>query len=73
MAEHRYVVVCSDGTSYDLSRRTPVVEWGKTKKPLYALQDLLEQGWLPIRETAMGGGDHVAFALVLLTKGPAIP
>jgi hypothetical protein len=68
VAEIRYVVVCSDGTSYDLSRRAPFVEWGKTKKPQYDLQELLEQGWSPVRETGMGGGEHFAYALVLLKK-----
>ena len=68
MGEMRYVVVCSDGTSYDLSRRAPFTEWGKTKKPQYDLQDLLGQGWLPLRETGMGGGEHYAYALVLLQK-----
>jgi hypothetical protein len=69
MAELRYAVVCSDGTSYDLARRAPFVEWGKTKMPHYDLQDLLEQGWTPVREAGMGGGEHFAYALVLLRKG----
>ena len=68
MAQAKYVVVCSDGTSYDLSRNTPIAEWGKTKKPQFDLQELLSQGWNPVRETGMGGGDHTAFALVLLEK-----
>jgi hypothetical protein len=68
VAQTTYVIVCSDGTSYDMSRREPCMEWGKTKKPCYDLQDLLAQGWSPVRETGMGGGDHFAFALVLLKK-----
>jgi hypothetical protein len=68
MSEIRYVVVCSDGTSYDLSRRAVFLQWGKTKKPEYDLQELLQQGWLPVRETGMGGGEHFAYALVLLKK-----
>jgi hypothetical protein len=68
MAQSRYVVVCSDGTSYDLSKGTQLMEWGKTKKPRFDLQDLLAQGWSPVRETGMGGGDHAAFALVVLEK-----
>ncbi len=71
MAEMRYVVVCSDGTSYDLSRKAPFVEWGKNKKPQYDLQELLEQGWSPVRETGMGGGEHFAYALVLVKKEAA--
>ena len=66
MGQLRYVVVCSDGTSHDLSRRAPFAEWGKTKEPRYDLPDLLGQGWTPVRETGMGGGEHFAYALVLL-------
>jgi hypothetical protein len=68
MAQFRYVVVCSDGTSYDLSKKTQYMEWGKPKRPQFDLQDLLAQGWSPVRETGMGGGDHAAFALVVLEK-----
>jgi hypothetical protein len=64
-------VVCTDGTSYDLSRKTPFAEWGKTRKSQFDLQDLLEQGWTPVRETGMGGGEHFAYALVLLKKDTA--
>jgi hypothetical protein len=68
MAQSRYVVVCSDGTSYDLSKKTQFMEWGKPKSPRFDLQALLAQGWSPVRETGMGGGDHTAFALVVLEK-----
>jgi hypothetical protein len=69
--EIRYVVVCSDGTSYDLSRRKPFAEWGKEKKPQYDLQDLLDQGWAAVRETGMGGGERMAYALVVVQKQAA--
>jgi hypothetical protein len=52
--------VCSDGTSHDLGQRKPFMKWGKPKEGGYDLQDLLDQGWVPVRETAMGGGDHYA-------------
>ena len=68
MARTKYIIVCSDGTSYDLSSRTQVMEWGKPKAPRFDLVDLLAQGWVPVRETGMGGGDHVAFALVVLEQ-----
>lgn len=71
MPEVRYVVVCSDGTSYDLSRRKPVAEWGKEKKPQYDLQDLLDQGWTTVRETGMGGGERMAYALVVVQRPSA--
>jgi len=69
MAVMKFVVVCSDGTSYDTSRREQSTQWGKTKTPRYDLEDLLDQGWVAIRETGMGGGDHNAFALVVLRQG----
>jgi hypothetical protein len=68
MSQAKYVVVCSDGTSYDLSGSQQFMEWGKTKKPRFDLTDLLAKGWVPVRETGMGGGEHAAFALVLLEK-----
>jgi hypothetical protein len=64
----KYVVVCSDGTSYDLSNKAQVTEWGKPKKPRFDLEDLLAAGWSPVRETGMGGGEHAAYALVVLQK-----
>jgi hypothetical protein len=68
MARTKYVIVCSDGTSYDLSARQQVMEWGKPKTPRFDLADLLADGWAPVRETGMGGGDHAAFALIVLEK-----
>jgi hypothetical protein len=68
MPQVKYVVVCSDGTSYDLSKRTQFMEHGKTRRPQFDLQDLLSQGWVPVRESGMGGGDHVAFSLAVLHK-----
>jgi len=68
MPQVKYVLVCSAGTSYDLSKRAQFLEWGKQKAAPFDLQDLLAQGWVPVRETGMGGGDHTAFALVLLGK-----
>ncbi len=64
----KYVVVCSDGTSHDMARRQPFAEWGKERTSSYDLQDLLDQGWAPVREAGMGGGNHNAFGLVVLQK-----
>jgi len=64
----KYVVVCSDGTSYEVYSQT-FREWGKAKSPRFDLPELLDQGWTPMRECAMGGGDHMAYALVFLEKG----
>jgi hypothetical protein len=44
------------------------MEWGKPKKARFDLEDLLAVGWSPLRETGMGGGEHAAYALVILEK-----
>jgi hypothetical protein len=66
--QHKYVVVCSDGTSYELGGKQAHMQWGQEKAPRFDLATLLAQGWMPIRESGMGGGDHLAFSLVLLGK-----
>jgi hypothetical protein len=71
MKAHKYVVVCSDGTSHDMGRQELFTEYGKPKKGGYDLLSLLKQGWVPVRETAMGGGEYQVFALVLLEKDEA--
>lgn len=68
MAQTKFVIVCSDGTSYELPDRAPVMEYGKPKKPRFDLPALLADGWVPVRESGMGGGDHIAFALVVVEK-----
>jgi hypothetical protein len=68
MSRTKYVIVCSDGTSYDLPDESPVMEYGKPKEPRFDLPALLADGWNPVRETGMGGGDRAAFALVVLGK-----
>ena len=68
MSQTKYVVVCSDGTSYDLAHRAKVSEWGKPKQARFDLEVLLAAGWAPVRETGMGGGEHAAYALVVLEK-----
>lgn len=64
----QYVVLCSDGTSYAVDHQGPFMEWGKQKQPRFDLGKLLASGWIPIRESAMGGGEHYAYSLILLQK-----
>ena len=33
------------------------MQWGQEKVPRFDLATLLAQGWLPLRESAMGGGE----------------
>ena len=64
----QYVVLCSDGTSYVVDNQQPFMQWGQQKQPRFDLAKLLASGWVPVRETGMGGGEHMAFALIALEK-----
>jgi hypothetical protein len=78
MKQYRYVIVSSQGASLDSTEGVARVPgllqqmWYSDAK-FHDLQDLLDSGWQPVRETGMGGGSAtggavVAFALVLLEK-----
>jgi hypothetical protein len=70
--KRKYVLLASDGTSHDLSRRQVFSE------TVFDLPDLLDQGWQPVRETAIGQGPFYnpdgsplgvySVALILLEK-----
>lgn len=62
----QYVVLCSDGTSYAVDNQAAFMEWGKSKQPRFDLGKLLASGWVPVRESGMGGGEHYAYSLILL-------
>ncbi len=70
MKKFRYVVVCSNGASYDATREGTFYPVGLGATMVYDLPELLRKGWTPVRETMMGGGGSitVAYALVLLEK-----
>jgi hypothetical protein len=57
MREYLYVIVRNDGTILQLDDRHK----GKN------LVDLLQEGWLPLRECGLGG--ELGSALVLLARG----
>jgi hypothetical protein len=48
--QRKYVLLASDGTSHDLSRRAVFSE------TVFDLPDLLDQSWRPVREVALGPG-----------------
>lgn len=78
MKKHRYIILSSQGASLDFSEG--VAQLPGLLQPMWYsdakyqdLQDLMEKGWRPVRETGMGGGSAVggavvAFSLVLLEK-----
>jgi hypothetical protein len=79
MKRYRYVILSSYGASWDISREIDKPLGGIMQLPWFGdlkdqdLQDLLDKGWRPIRETGMGGasatgGAAVAFSLILLEK-----
>lgn len=79
MKRYRYVILSSYGASWDISRDIDKPLGGLMQLPWFGdlkyqdLQDLLDKGWTPVRETGMGGasatgGAAVAFSLILLEK-----
>jgi len=70
MKKHRFVLVCSNGCSHDLAGEDEFIPYGLTAQKRFDLPELLRKGWLPVRETPLGGSGNsfVAFALVLLEK-----
>ena len=89
MKRYRYVILSSYGASWDISREITKPQGGFMEMPWFGdqqyqdLQELLDKGWRPVRETGMGGasatgGAAVAFSLILLEKDrpeatPAVP
>jgi hypothetical protein len=65
--EFQYIVLCCDGTSYAVDNQAPFFEWGKQKQPRFDLGKYLSSGWIPVRETGMGG-ENFAYSLILLQK-----
>lgn len=70
MKRHKFVIVCSNGASYDLAREGSFYPHGLGATAHYDLNELLRKGWSPVRESPMGnGGDaHVSYSLVLLER-----
>jgi len=67
MKQYRYVMVSEDAQSIDLSKRK---NWPQDDEQVFALQDLLDEGWQPVREVPLGrGANDFALFLVLLEKG----
>ena len=70
MRQYRYVMVASDGTSYDFARSDHFMS------QCFDLPQLLADGWKPVRETPMGQGTwlvdgeptNYALVLILLVK-----
>ncbi|HEX3150237.1 MAG TPA: hypothetical protein VHR66_19325 [Gemmataceae bacterium] len=79
MKRYRYVILSSYGASWDISREINKPLGGLMQLPWFGdlkyqdLQELLDRGWQPVRETGMGGasatgGAAVAFSLIVLEK-----
>ena len=78
MKRYRYVLVSSNGYSHDLAREAAFLPFeyilgDPDKTQVHDLPALLQKGWLPVRETPMGGngsnhGGGYSFSLVLLEK-----
>jgi hypothetical protein len=68
MSDYCYVIINNAGHSW------PALSQGEAEAPKEAkgaLPALLADGWVPVRETPMGGGtSSVAHSLVLLERKP---
>lgn len=67
---YRYVIVCSNGSSHDLTQARSFDPFGLLATTRYDLPELLKRGWVPVRESPMGGAGQTqaAFALLVLEK-----
>ncbi len=69
MKRYCYVMVSTDGWDYWARIIGSSVEgmessdWDKEK-----LADLMQQGWRPVRESAMGGGSPYSYSIILLEQ-----
>jgi len=70
MKKFRYVILCCNGCSHEVIGEEEFIPYGLTGRKRYDLPELLRKGWLPVRETPMGGSgnDWVGFSLILLEK-----
>ncbi len=67
MKQYCYVIINNAGHSWLTLGPGDPNEGKETNLPV--LPQLLQEGWIPIRETPMGGGtSHLAHSLVLLEK-----
>ncbi len=69
--QYRYVIVNSTGASFFLygDADYPVAEEFYPTRCYHALPAALAEGWRPVRETPMSGGENgLCFSLVLLEK-----
>jgi hypothetical protein len=64
MKRYRYVILRSYGASWEISREIDKPHGGLLQMPWFGdlkhqdLQDLMDKGWNPVRETGMGGASR---------------
>jgi hypothetical protein len=69
MNEYCYVIINNAGHSWLAQNPGDANEAKETNVPVLA--QLLKEGWVPVRETPMGGGtSHLAHSLILLERAP---
>jgi hypothetical protein len=70
MKQYRYVVANNSGYSWAILTPSDIGENKEQNGTL--LPQLLQEGWVPVRESPMGGGDSpLAHSLILLEKEAA--
>jgi hypothetical protein len=72
MAQYCFVIINNAGHSWSVLNSTDASAPKDQGVPV--LPQLLQEGWIPVRETPMGGGtSSLAHSLVLLEKSKPIP
>lgn len=72
MKHYRYVIMNNAGHSWPALMPEDASAGKEQSAPV--LPQLLQQGWVPVRETPMGGGtSQLAHSLVLLEKNSSAP
>jgi hypothetical protein len=67
MKQYCYVIINNAGHSWPMLRSADGTPAAEPSVPV--LPQLLQEGWLPIRETPMGGGNSaLAHSLILLER-----
>jgi hypothetical protein len=67
MKQYCFVIVNNAGNSWAVMNATDLNQ--PREQPTPMLPQLLEEGWVPVRETPMGGGTSpLAHSLVLLER-----
>ena len=74
MSQYCYVILNNAGHSWPVLSAAAAAPGAAWDQGSFVLAQLLQEGWVPVRETPMGGGtSQLAHALILLEKDTSPP